>query len=119
MNELFAAKLTRQQSTDNVVELDGVFQKHGDSGTYVFSETVPTTFTAQDRVLAIVGITKAVFTTARHTVGRRTGRHRRDRLLLLGHARRSGSSPPPPRPVPSRWTFSPTTASPTATSSCA
>ena len=63
VNELFAAKLTRQQSTDNVVELDGVFQKHGDSGTYVFSETVPTTFTAQDRVLAIVGITKAVFTT--------------------------------------------------------
>lgn len=63
LNELFAAKVTRQQAPDNVMELDGVFQKHGDSGTYVFSETLPTTFTAQDDVLGSLGITKATFTT--------------------------------------------------------
>ncbi len=63
VNELFGAPVTRPQLPDNVLELDGVFQKHGDSGAYVFSETVPSTFAARDKVLATVSITKAVFAT--------------------------------------------------------
>lgn len=63
LNELFGAAVIRQQAPDNVMELDGVFQKHGDSGTYVFSATVPTTFTAHDNVLASLDITTALFTT--------------------------------------------------------
>jgi hypothetical protein len=63
LNELFATPVVQNGAVDNVVELDGVFQKHGDSGTYVFSVTGPTTFAAQDTVLATVGITKATFAT--------------------------------------------------------
>jgi hypothetical protein len=66
LNELFGTRLSRQAAngdTGNVLELEGVFQKHGDSGTYVFSETDPTAFTAQDTALASIGVSKAVFTT--------------------------------------------------------
>ncbi len=66
LNELFGTRLSRPTAngdTGNLLELDGVFQKHGDSGTYVFSETDPTAFTAQDTALASIGVTKAVFTT--------------------------------------------------------
>lgn len=64
LNEIFDTKVTRAHAQDNVLELDGVFQKHGDTGTYVFSETAPNTFaTSNDAVLASVDITKVVFAT--------------------------------------------------------
>jgi hypothetical protein len=64
LNTLFATTVTQQHANDNVIVLDGVYQRQGDTGTYVFTETRPTTLTANnDRVLDSVTITKAEFVT--------------------------------------------------------
>ena len=118
LNELFATKVVQQDAADNVVELDGVFQKHGDSGTYVFSVTGPTTFAAQDNVLATVGHHQGHLRDRHHAGGRGAGRHRRHRLLLLGHARVPGAGDRTGHRSRARSTCSPTTASPTAASPC-
>ena len=52
--------------TGNPIELDldGFYQKHGGTGSYVFRETTPTTFVASDnRILSSVRVTKAEFAT--------------------------------------------------------
>ena len=64
VGQLFGAAVTRQQGGGNVLELDGFYQKHGDTGSYVFSETTPATFAAAgDAVLSSVRVTKAQFAT--------------------------------------------------------
>jgi hypothetical protein len=64
VGQLFGAAVTRQQAGGNVLELDGFYQKHGDTGSYVFSETTPATFAATgDAVLSSVRVTKAQFAT--------------------------------------------------------
>ena len=63
---LFGTAVAQQQATGNPIELDldGVYQKHGGTGSYVFSETTPTTFVASDnRILSSVRVTKAEFAT--------------------------------------------------------
>jgi hypothetical protein len=75
LNQLFAVPAHREAAPgrrqqvgdngreDNVLELDGVFQRHGVGGSYVFSEAVPTTYQLDDEVLSTVEVTKAVFAT--------------------------------------------------------
>ena len=64
LNSLFGTAVRQLQTADNMVELNGVYQKHGEADTYVFSETRPTTFdTVDDKVLAAVTIQKATFAT--------------------------------------------------------
>ncbi len=63
VGQLFGAAVTRQPGGGNVLELDGLYQKHGDTGSYVFSETTPATFAAGDAVLSSVRVTKAEFAT--------------------------------------------------------
>lgn len=64
VGQLFGAAVTRQQGGGNVLELDGFYQKHGDTGSYVFSESTPATFAAAgDAVLSSVRVTKAQFAT--------------------------------------------------------
>ena len=64
VGQLFGAAVTRQQGGGNVLELDGFYQKHGEVGSYVFSETTPATFAAAgDAVLSSVRVTKAQFAT--------------------------------------------------------
>ena len=64
LGQLFGTAVTRQQAADNVLELDGFYQKHGDTGSYVFSETIPATFvTSGDPVLSSVRVSKAEFAT--------------------------------------------------------
>lgn len=64
VGRLFGAAVTRQQGGGNVLELDGFYQKHGGTGSYVFSETTPATFAAAgDAVLSSVRVTKAQFAT--------------------------------------------------------
>jgi hypothetical protein len=63
---LFGTAVAQQPAGDNPIELDldGFYQKHGDTGSYVFSETTPTTFAAIDtRVLSSARVTKAEFAT--------------------------------------------------------
>jgi len=64
VGQLFGAAVTRQQGGGNVLELDGFYQKHGDTGSYVFSESAPATFVAAgDAVLSSVRVTRAQFAT--------------------------------------------------------
>jgi len=64
LGQLFGTPVTRQGAADNVLELDGFYQKHGDTGSYVFSETVPATFaTSGDPVLRSARVNKAQFAT--------------------------------------------------------
>jgi hypothetical protein len=64
LNTLFATAVKQVQVPNNMIELDGVYQKHGDTHAYVFSESRPTTFdTVDDKVLAAVAIRKATFAT--------------------------------------------------------
>jgi hypothetical protein len=66
VGELFGTAVTRQQPSGNPAELDldGYYQKHGDTGSYVFSEATPATFAASgDPVLSAVQVTKAQFAT--------------------------------------------------------
>ena len=66
VGELFGAAVTRQPPGGNSIELDldGFYQKHGDTGSYVFSEATPATFAASgDPVLSAVQVTKAQFAT--------------------------------------------------------
>ena len=63
LGQLFGTVVRLPQGGD-VLELDGFYQKHGDTGSYVFSETVPATFAASgDSVLSSVRVTKAEFAT--------------------------------------------------------
>ena len=63
LGQLFGTAVSLPQGGD-VLELDGFYQKHGDTGSYVFSETVPATFTASgDPVLSSVRMTKTEFAT--------------------------------------------------------
>ncbi|MDJ0824022.1 MAG: hypothetical protein QNJ16_00830 [Rhodobacter sp.] len=64
LNTLFATEVTQLKAESNVIKLQGVYQKHGDTHAYVFSETRPTVFDANDdEVLASVTINKATFAT--------------------------------------------------------
>jgi hypothetical protein len=63
LGQLFSTAVSLPQGGD-VLELDGFYQKHGDTGSYVFSEAVPATFAASgDPVLSSVRVTKAEFAT--------------------------------------------------------
>jgi len=63
LGQLFGTTVSLPQGGD-VLELDGFYQKHGDTGSYVFSETMPATFAASgDPVLSSVRVTKAEFAT--------------------------------------------------------
>ncbi len=48
LNTLFSTKVKQLQASNNQIELDGVYQKHGNTHAYVFSETRPTVFQATD-----------------------------------------------------------------------
>ncbi len=63
LSQVFGTAVSLPQGGD-VLELDGFYQKHGDTGSYVFSEAVPATFLASgDPVLSSVRVTKAQFAT--------------------------------------------------------
>jgi len=63
LGQLFGTAVSLPQGGD-VLELDGFYQKHGDTGSYVFSEAMPATFAAGgDPVLSSVRVTKAEFAT--------------------------------------------------------
>jgi hypothetical protein len=63
LGQLFGTAVSLPQGGD-VLELDGFYQKHGDTGSYVFSEAVPATFGASgDPVLSSVRVIKAEFAT--------------------------------------------------------
>jgi hypothetical protein len=64
LGQLFGTAVRKQGASDNVLELDGFYQKHGDTGSYVFSQTALATFAAdRDPVLSSVQVTKAEFAT--------------------------------------------------------
>ena len=64
LGQVFGTPVTRQWAADNVLQLDGFYQKHGDTGSYAFSEAIPSTFLASgDPVLSSVRVTKAEFAT--------------------------------------------------------
>lgn len=63
LGQLFGTAVSLPQGGD-VLELDGFYQKHGDTGSYVFSEAKPATFAASgDPVLSSARVTKAEFAT--------------------------------------------------------
>ncbi|MEO1083057.1 MAG: hypothetical protein AAFY88_02325, partial [Acidobacteriota bacterium] len=69
LNQLFSSAAVQQDAADNAVLLDGVYQKHGDSGAgtsapaYVFSLVKKTKFEISDAVLTGVEIERARFST--------------------------------------------------------
>jgi hypothetical protein len=44
LNELFGTAVRQDGAPDNVLEIDGSYQRHGSTGTYVFTESRPTTY---------------------------------------------------------------------------
>ena len=66
LNELFGSPVRQEQATDNVLEIDGSYQRHGSAGAYVFTESRPTTYrpVPGDPALRSVRVVQAQFATA-------------------------------------------------------
>ena len=66
LNELFGTPVKQDQASDNVLEIDGSYQRHGGTGAYVFTESRPTTYrpVAADPALRSVRVVQAQFATA-------------------------------------------------------
>jgi len=65
LNELFGTPVQQDQAPDNVLEIDGSYQRHGSTGTYLFTESRPTTYrpVREDPALRGVRVVQTQFAT--------------------------------------------------------
>ncbi|MCC9622857.1 hypothetical protein LPB41_14275 [Thalassospira sp. MA62] len=82
VNELFNEKSSQNNAPDNNLILHGVYQKSGNSGTYVFNTTAATSYGMTSAVLDVVGIRSASFVTV--SAGNDTNTTVQSKFVLTG-----------------------------------